>query len=358
MWLKGVLPFKYTCGSVPIRNNKQRELNTNYNMDPTFLLLFPLLLSCICIFISIIGSHSPKSSKLPPGPFTIPIIGNILELGSNPHKALAKLSKIYGPIMTLKLGSITTIVISSPELAKEALNKNDLAFSSRTVPDTVRAFNHDKFSMVWLPASSKWKNLRKVCASKLFSPQQLDSTRMLRQKKLQELLEYVDQNCNKGEAIDIGEAAFTTVLNSISGIFFSTDLACYTSDKSQEFKETIRGIMEDVGRPNIADFFPILRPFDPQGRRARATTYFGKLFKLFDGLLEERSRLGASTMDYKDLLDSSLSLIKEDQLSRQDVLHLLLVSIFNFLYFVYKLHFFLLSSVCRLTIKSIILRQS
>ena len=88
--------------------------------------------------------------------------------------------------------------------------------------------------------------------------------------------------------------------------------------------------MEDVGRPNIADFFPILHPFDPHGGRARITTYFAKLVKVFDGLLEQRLRLGASTIDYKDLLDSLLSLIKDDQLSRQDVLHLLFVSIFNF----------------------------
>ncbi|AES80001.1 cytochrome P450 family protein [Medicago truncatula] len=38
----------------------------------------------------------------------------------NPHKSLTKkLSKIYGPIMTLKLGNITSIVISSPQLTKQ-----------------------------------------------------------------------------------------------------------------------------------------------------------------------------------------------------------------------------------------------
>ncbi|KAI9181345.1 hypothetical protein LWI28_014100 [Acer negundo] len=43
-------------------------------------------------------------------------------------------SQTYGAIMSLKLGSITTIVISSPNVAKAALQKHDQALSSRTIP--------------------------------------------------------------------------------------------------------------------------------------------------------------------------------------------------------------------------------
>jgi len=38
------------------------------------------------------------------------VVGNMLELGKNPHKALIKLSKTYGPIMTLKKIVIHTSV--------------------------------------------------------------------------------------------------------------------------------------------------------------------------------------------------------------------------------------------------------
>ncbi|RDX93628.1 Ferruginol synthase, partial [Mucuna pruriens] len=57
----------------------------------------------------------PLLPKPLPGPRPFPIIGNILELGTNPHQAVTKLSRIYGPVMSLKLGSITTVVISSPQ---------------------------------------------------------------------------------------------------------------------------------------------------------------------------------------------------------------------------------------------------
>ena len=52
---------------------------------------------------------------------------NHLGAGNKPHQVVAKFSKIYGPLMTLKLGSITTIIISSPDIAKEALQKKRLS---------------------------------------------------------------------------------------------------------------------------------------------------------------------------------------------------------------------------------------
>ncbi|KAI4354927.1 hypothetical protein L6164_003750 [Bauhinia variegata] len=209
-------------------------------MEDLSLLLLIYIFSATIFFIFLFGSQTSKSAKLPPGPRPFPIIGNILELiGSQPQQLLTSLSKIYGPIMTLKLGTITTIVISSSEVAKQVLHKYDQAFSNRTVPDTLRALDHHNHSMAWLAPSAQCRILRKACATEIFSSRQLDSTNVLRQRKVQELLNFVDQCCKKGEALDIGEAAFTTVLNSISNTFFSMDLAHYTSDQLQEFKGVI-----------------------------------------------------------------------------------------------------------------------
>ena len=146
------------------------------------------------------------------------------------------------------------------------------------------------------------------------------------------MLDHVKGSCKKGEALDIGEASFTIVLNSISNTFFSMDLAHYTSYESQEFKDIIWGIMEEAGKPNVVDFFPIFRRVDPQGARARMNSYFGKLIAFFDGLIEERLCLRGLERESKacnDVLDSLLELMLEDnsQVSRPHVLHLFLVSI-------------------------------
>ena len=213
------------------------------------------------------------SQTLPLGPKTFPIIGNLLELSNLPHRDLAKLSKTYGPFMTLKLGSITTIVISSPNLAKEALQKNDQALSSRTIPNMARVYDHHEFSVGWLPTNSKWKNLRKACTAQIFATQCLDATQALRQTKVQELIDHVNQSCQSGSPTDIDRLVFTTVLNSISNTFFSMDMAQYDSQLSQEFRDLVCGVAKEIGRPNIADCFPTLRFLDPQGVHKRTRIY-------------------------------------------------------------------------------------
>ncbi|XP_020220052.1 cytochrome P450 76T24-like [Cajanus cajan] len=295
----------------------------------TILVLITFVSASILIFVPRLFNQTSSSTKLPPGPRPFPIIGNILKLGTKPHKALTKLSTIYGPIMTLKLGSITTIVISSPQVAKQVLHENGQIFSSRTIPHSVHALNHHIYSIAWLPPSPQWRNLRRVCATKIFSPQVLASTQILRQQKVNELLDFVEERCKKGEVLDIGEAIFTTILNSISTTLFSMDLSNYTSEKSHEFMNIIRGMMEEIGRPNIADFFPILRPLDPQRVLARTANYFNKLFKIIDEIIEERMSSRASKSDSKvckDVLDSLLHNIEESAslLSRNDMLHFFL----------------------------------
>jgi cytochrome P450 len=296
-----------------------------------FALAFTFVLASIHLLTSVLGRRNSGSPRLPPGPRPFSIIGNILQLGNQPHQAAAKLSETYGPLMTLKLGSLTTIVISSPELAKEALQKHDQVFSGRTIPDTVRGCEQYKTSMVLLPASSaQWRNLRKVSAMQIFAPQRLDSTQAIRIKKVQELVDYVEENCTTGEALDIGRAAFTTAVNAMSNIFFSTDLAEFCSNASQEFQNLIRSITKEAGRPNIADYFPALGVLDPQGARRRMAIYSTKVFEILDAIINERVELRASPRGSKassDVLDSLLNLIEEDnsELSCDHMKQLLLV---------------------------------
>ncbi|KAF5443642.1 hypothetical protein F2P56_036180, partial [Juglans regia] len=150
-------------------------------------------LLCLCctwvIFQAFRKTRSTAiSKKLPPGPKPFPIIGNLLDLGDKPHKSLAKLAQIHGPIVSLKLGQVTTIIISSAETAKEVLQTHDQLLSSRTIPDAVRAHKQDEFGLPWIPISTQWRNLRKICNDQLFSKKALDANQNIRGMKLQELL--------------------------------------------------------------------------------------------------------------------------------------------------------------------------
>ncbi|TVU02190.1 hypothetical protein EJB05_52333, partial [Eragrostis curvula] len=78
--------------------------------------------------------------------------------------------------MALRLGTVTAVVASSPDAARDVLQRHDAAFSARAVPDGAHVFAHYTHSMGWLPATSpRWRALRKVCTAELFAPHRLDT---------------------------------------------------------------------------------------------------------------------------------------------------------------------------------------
>ncbi|KAD3069184.1 hypothetical protein E3N88_37064 [Mikania micrantha] len=245
-----------------------------------------------------------RHARLPPGPYPLPIIGNLLHVSEKrPHHSLATLAKRYGPLMSLKLGSRTTIVVSSPDVAKEFFQTHDHSFSSRSIPEASKVVDHDKYSMVWLPVGDQWRRLRRISKEYLFSMQCLDATEHLRR-----------------------EIAFTTSLNVLSNLMFSMDMAQYDSESSKEFNDAVRGVLEVVGRPNIADFFPILKPFDPQGLFRRGSIHGKKILTTLNKIINQRlqTRSTSSITPNNDVLDSLLNigLNDESKFNRNDMRHL------------------------------------
>ncbi|KAG5589634.1 hypothetical protein H5410_040148 [Solanum commersonii] len=144
------------------------------------------------------------NKKLPPGPSPWPIIANFHLLGTKPHRSLVNLAQIYGPIMSLKIGQKTIVVISSSAMAKQVLQKQDLAFSNRFVTNALQAHNYSKFSMACL-----------------------------------QLIAYCAKCSQQSKALDICQAVFKTNFNLMCNTLFSKDLADPFSDSKVELKDMI-----------------------------------------------------------------------------------------------------------------------
>nr|BAC53893.1 cytochrome P450 [Petunia x hybrida] len=277
-----------------------------------YTLAFGSIFACGLLYI-LAKIISKGNKKLPPGPTPWPIIGNLHLLGAKPHISLAQLAQIYGPIMSLKLGQVTTVVISSSAMAKQVLKYQDLAFSTRFVPDALQTHNHNKFSVVWLPVSPQWRTLRRILNTNILSSNRLDSNQHLRSQKLKELLAYCATCSQEAKVVDVGQAVFKTNLNLLSNTLFSKDLADPFSDSKVELKDVIWGVIAEIGKPNLVDYFPILEKIDPQGIRRRTTIHFGKLMRLFDSLINERvEEKRRSHSEKSDVLEVLLNINKEN----------------------------------------------
>lgn len=68
---------------------------------------------------------------VPKGPISLPLIGNLIQLGDRPHEKMMKWVKTYGPIYQLYLGSQLVVVLNGTRLVREALVDQGEIFAGR-----------------------------------------------------------------------------------------------------------------------------------------------------------------------------------------------------------------------------------
>ncbi|KAJ4787203.1 Cytochrome P450 76C4 [Rhynchospora pubera] len=279
----------------------------------TLSLLFLLSVSLLSVFLLYQKRKTKQADlyKLPPGPKPFPIVGNLLQLCpiSHPHITFTSLSKIYGPIFSLQLGQVTTIIISSRECAKQLFQNHDLALAGRHEPDAARVQAYHEWSIAWLPPGPRWRSLRRICTTELFTAQRLDSYVSVRKQKMQDLLNFISKSAKEGSLVEIGPAAFTTTLNLLSCTIFSTDFASFDSDSSHDFKKVVEETMVAGGSPNVSDIFPVLTSLDLQGVRRKLQPHNKFLRLVFneqiDCRIKNRKEVSIACNDLLDvLLDS------------------------------------------------------
>ncbi|KAG0628580.1 hypothetical protein M758_1G037100 [Ceratodon purpureus] len=254
--------------------------------------------------------------NLPPSPPSVPILGHLHLLGPKAHQSLAKLSEKYGPIMFLKLGTKSTLVISSPEMAKEVFKKHDLAFSQRPRMTCTDLLVTNKEGFAFQSNTPSWRNLRKIFMLEMLSPNRVQQAQKIRAQEtaymLKAILRDVTENPNTPIALNPKLSLLTTNFISqmiLSKRYFSHDRGEETAE-AKEFKYVNAEMMQLLGSIFPADCLPWLYWFDIGGLQKRTKTLYPRFQAILTTILSDRRRERLADGDAhvdKDLVDVLLS---------------------------------------------------
>lgn len=78
------------------------------------------------------------------------------------------------------------------------------------------------------------------------------------------------------------------MLNLVSNTVFSEDLVDSEFESAGEFKELVWRIMEDAGKVNVSDYFPVVKRFDLQGVKRHVKISYVRLHEIFDRMIQKR----------------------------------------------------------------------
>ncbi|CAI0440893.1 unnamed protein product [Linum tenue] len=256
----------------------------------TFLLFLPLSFLIILRRWSTNNENVDVVSKLsrrrlPPGPWKLPIIGNLHQLALHPlpHVRLRDLALKHGPLMHLQLGEASTVVVSSPEVARR---------------------------------------LRKIFALELLSSSRVHSFRSIREEEAAQAVAGLARAAAAARSAPVNLSRL--VYEWTSSVTARAAFGGKTGEDQAEFFTIADEILREAAGFSLADVFPSRRWLHRIcGIEATLVDIRRRLDRVLDNIISDhrakRTRGsddddGCSTGTAKDLIDVLLKLQEDGQL--------------------------------------------
>lgn len=229
-------------------------------------LLAIITICTVYLLLWVTRTKIPEGLQPLPGPKPLPLIGNVLELGRNPHLSLMAMSKCYGPVFQIQIGTRPVAVLGSTEVIRQALIKQGEEFAGRPDLYSFRFISEGKSLAFSTDQAGVWRTRRKLAQNALRSfatikGQSAEYSCALEEHICKEGLYLIERLCSVMEAnggFDPFRHIVVSVANVICGMCFGRryshddhELVCLVN-LSDEFNQV-------VGSGNPADFIPFLR---------------------------------------------------------------------------------------------------
>ncbi|KAL9441757.1 hypothetical protein AB3S75_020290 [Citrus x aurantiifolia] len=278
-------------------------------LSTTSSILLAILLSALAVLkLEKRSQTNNRISNPPPGPWKLPVIGNLYQLaGSLPHHGLRDLSKKYGPLMLLQLGQVPTIIVSSPEVAKEVMKTHDVVFASRPHFPAAQILSYNYRDIIFSSYGDSWKQLRKICVSELLSAKRVQSFQSIREAEVSDLINWISSK--GGSVINLTQNVHSLMYGITSRAAFgnrSRDQEAFVA-VTEETTKVISGF-------NIADVFPSIGLLQwLTGNKSQVEKLHQEGVRIVENIINEHKKRKATlknckTGDDEDLVDVLLKI--------------------------------------------------
>lgn len=284
------------------------------------ILVLSIVVPIILIYLL---RKTPKTNLLPPGPRPLPLIGNLHHLAAagDLHLYLWKLSKQFGPIIHMKIGSTPLVVISSAKLAKEVMKTQDLAFCSRPKSFGQQKLSYGNKDIVFAPYDNYWREVRKITSLHLFTQKKVQSFRPAREEETAHMIAKISSCASSHKSADLSEMAIAMTSTLICRVAFGKKYDEHGSER-RLFEKLLLGAQEIAVAFYVSDYFAALTWVDRlTGRISRVEKVCKELDVFYQELIDEHLDPNrAKTIGVEDdILDTLIKLKQESNSSSLDL---------------------------------------
>ncbi|KAL0310313.1 UNVERIFIED_CONTAM: cytochrome [Sesamum calycinum] len=259
-------------------------------MDQFYIAILSVLVMSIIWFIKVSFNPGRRTPPLPPGPRGLPILGYLPFLGNNLLHQFGDLAHQYGPIYKLYLGNKLCVVINSPSLVKEVVRDQDSIFADRDANIAALTVTYGGNDIAFSPHNSRWRAMRKIFVREVLSSGSLHASYNLRKDEVRKAIRGVYNNI--GKPVQVGELSFRTELNVIMNMLWGGIVEGEEGQKvGDEFREVVIKFVDLLGKPNIADFYPVLARFDIHGVKKEMEGYLQSLDRIFEDVIAKYRKM-------------------------------------------------------------------
>ena len=209
------------------------------------------------ILVTIIINNFTQSKHLPPGPFPLPIIGNVHKLAADSrHVDLMAMEKQYGHVFRLYLGSQLVVVVSGANAVKEVLITKSAEFAGRPNFYTGELLYSQGEAIGLADYSPQWRLHRKISVSalRIYINEVLKKGTVINDEF--DLLVKRVQSRN-GQPHDITIEIRLAVMNVICALAFGSRYELDDPEFSR-FLEMTNGVTKVLASGSVVDVFPWL----------------------------------------------------------------------------------------------------